>query len=119
MNPQLDLLPSTDEDLQLARDYHLVKVAAYIKDETKAMQKTKNAERVAKHRQKVKEAGLVPVAIPAEIADAIKTDGIDAWANKRATLSDEDKRLIALGRSVELLRGWRHSLVMWIISTSR
>lgn len=63
------------EDMHLAAEHKLVKVQAYIRDEKKAEKKSAVAERVAKHREKLKSEGLVQAAIPADIANSIKTAG--------------------------------------------
>lgn len=74
-------LDQAREDLVLARDHHLVKVQAYIRDDAKAAKKTAGAERVEKFREKQKAAGLVSVAIPKEVAEAVKATegGFAAW----------------------------------------
>jgi len=69
-----------EEDLHLAADHALIKVTAYIRDEDKARQRTKNAARVAKHREKVRDAGMVSPELAREYAkrgiDLIDTAGL-------------------------------------------
>lgn len=133
------------EDLHLASEHNLVRVDAYIKDETKAEKLTKNAERQKRFAEKQKASGLAKAFIPAEVAEAIKTveGGFPAWLEQQraaavasvqpeqapqaaaapaqpaaapaapapAQLTAEQERLIAVGRSVERLTGWRRWLV--------
>ena len=65
-----------NEIVHLAEEHGLIKVAAFISSNT-AKQRTKGAERVAKHRQKKKENGLVQVA---------KLNGIEPSAWLKYTL---------------------------------
>lgn len=130
-----------EEELHLAAEHRLVKVQAFIRDPAKAEKKTMGAERVEKHREKQKAAGLVQFAIPQEVAAAVKQTegGFTSWlaaqkaapvervveVEKRveveklvevpADLSGDQKRLIAIGRAVESATGWRRSLVRWLL----
>lgn len=124
------------EELHLAEEHALVPVRAFIKDPARAEKKSKGAERVAKHRAKQAEAGLVSLPIPKEAAEAIKATegGWHTWLALQKSpqldlqpaqpptpqpapkpepvrLTAEQERLIALGRRVEALRGWRRLLV--------
>lgn len=124
------------EDLHLAAEHALVKVTAYIKDETKAKAKTQNAQRVAKHRQKVRDAGFIAVPVPVEIADAVKQTegGFPAWLDRMkataaapqsiekivevrvpAELNTDQVRQIELGQRVENLIGWRRGVANWLL----
>lgn len=123
------------EDMHLAADHHLVKVQAYVRDDKKAEQKSKGAERVKKFREKLKAEGLVQLAVPAEIAEAVKATGGDmnVWLASRTTtkpadpvtvevvkeviktvpaaLTVQQQNDIAVGRAVAGLSGWRRWLV--------
>lgn len=118
------------EVLHLAAEHKLIPIHAFMRDERKADKKTATAARQDKHREKLKSAGLVQAAIPKSMADEIKATegGVDAWLAQRsvqtervvevekvievpADLSSDQKRLIALGRSVEASTGWRRSII--------
>ena len=73
------------EDDHLAREHGLVKVSAYVRDEQAAKKRTAVAERVKKSREKKREAGLVQAYLPAEVAEAIKAGGWDAWIAAQKT----------------------------------
>jgi hypothetical protein len=90
------------EDLHLAAHHHLVKVQAYIRDEKKAEKKTAIAERVAKHREKQRSAGLVSVAIPATVAEAIKKldGGFDAWLESQKVAPVEIEKVVEVVKEV-------------------
>lgn len=130
---------TAQEELHLAAEHHLVKVQAFIRDPKKAEKKTKGAERVAKHREKLKEAGLVQTSIPATIAQQIKETGdFDKWlsAQKIETvvekpiekivektveklipieLSAEQIELIELGKQVKKQTGIRAKLISFLM----
>lgn len=123
-----DIQPKLEENL-LARDFNLVKVSAYIKDEKKAKKKTATAERQERHRQKLKEAKLVKASIPEQAAAEIKAAGtFESWLETKKTIhveklpvyftvekiievpavfSSDELRLLSKGRAVESLTGWR------------
>jgi len=96
-----------------AAELGLVKRLAFVPD-AKAKGKSAGALRIAKHREKKKEAGLVPVDLPKEVADEIKQIGVPAFVDRikplaqqviiQPTSSDPDlTRLLELGRKLEKL----------------
>lgn len=117
------------EELHLAAEHKLVKVQAFVRNEVKAEKKTKTAERVQKFREGQKAAGLMQVAIPKEVAEAVKaTDGgftswlaaqktapieriVEVQKEVPAALTSDQLRLIAVGRAVESATGWRRSIL--------
>lgn len=68
------VIEQATEDAHLASEHSLIAVRAYIKDESKAAKKTKNAERQKRFAEKQAEAGLKKAFIPAEVADALKQE---------------------------------------------
>ena len=100
------------ENQHLAEQQGLQKTTAYIRPKP-VSERSAGAARVAKHRTRKKEQGIVQIDVPASIADAIKAAGsVDALAK---LLSDpmcsttglmEVTRLAKLGRKVEQLPSW-------------
>lgn len=101
-----------DQDQHLAEQHGLLKTTAYIRPKP-AIERSTGAARVAKHRAKKKEQGIVQIDVPVSLAAAIKSAGsIDALAK---LLSDpmcstiglnEVTRLATLGLKVEHLPSW-------------
>lgn len=102
-----------EEDLAVkAATIGLVRKVAFVPD-PKANVKSAGALRVERHRQKKKEAGLVPVDLPVEVASRIKEQGLQSLLDgldqkvgeviKPVPVSDADRTLIELGRKVERL----------------
>lgn len=74
-------MEENDEDIHLEAEHGLVKKTVYIRDNK---QRSSNAERVARHRQKKKEQGLVTVEVPQIAADAFREAGsFAAWYKAR------------------------------------
>ena len=110
---QIDL---DNENLHLAEQHGLQKTTAYIRPKP-ASDRSAGAARVAKHRTRKKEQGIVQIDVPASIADAIKAGSVDALAT---LLSDpifsttglvDVTRLAKLGRRVEQLPSW----IRWLM----
>lgn len=71
-----------DENKHLAEEHSLVKTMAYIRRNSEK-QRSANARRVAKHRQRKKGDGIVQVDLPISVALEIKAAGsYDAWIKK-------------------------------------
>ncbi len=71
-------MQQNDEDIHLEKEHGLIKKTVYVQDSKK--QRSSNAERVARYRQKEKEQGLVTVKVPQNAADAFKAAGsFTAW----------------------------------------
>ena len=67
-------------DAELANNYSLVAVRAYVKDDEKAKAKNKNAERQAKFVAEKNAQGLVKDYVPASIAAQVKeAGGWESW----------------------------------------
>jgi hypothetical protein len=67
-------------DAELANNYNLVAVRAYVKDDEKARAKNKNAERQAKFVAEKTAQGLVKDYVPASIAAQVKeAGGWESW----------------------------------------
>lgn len=68
-----------NETQHLENEHGLTKTVAYIQN-GKSKQRSAGAVRVARHREKKKEQGLVKIEVPASFADAIKKAGsFEAW----------------------------------------
>ena len=86
----------------LAEEHGLIKVAAFIHSNT-AKQRTKGAERVAKHRQQKKDSGLVQVDVPILFAEEIKTAGsFEVW--KKDLYHVPQQRLISINLALATYR---------------
>ena len=72
-----DLFDQNAEDARLREEHSLIPIRAYVRDPTAAKKKSATAERVAKMRERDKEAGLVMTKIPATVAQSIKDAGGD------------------------------------------
>lgn len=94
------------EELHLAAEHKLVKVQAFIRNEKKADKKTAGAERVEKHREKLKAAGLVSFAIPREVAEAAKNTegGFVSWLDAQKSMPVERvvERIVEVEKIVEV-----------------
>lgn len=67
-------------DSELANNYNLVAVRAYVKDDEKAKAKNKNAERQAKFVAEKTAQGLVKDYVPASISAQVKeAGGWESW----------------------------------------
>lgn len=143
-NTTRDLFDQAREDLHLAQEHSLIKVHAYVVDKEKAKQrsKSKNAERVARFREKQKAAGIAQITVPSTVAEAVKAaGGFSAWLVEQGGFvgplppvevvrevevpvevvrevprahSVEEVAVMELGRAVAGLSGWRRALVRLI-----
>lgn len=69
-------------DERLASEFSLVRVKSpvYMEDREEARKRTGNAERQARHRERLAEAGLVPTAVPADVLAQVRlAGGWPAW----------------------------------------
>lgn len=91
------------EEAHLAREHGLVKVSAYIKDASKAEKKTSNAARQERHREKLREAQLVQMPIPKEIAEAVKNTegGFPAWLEAQKAVPVQAERVVEVEKIIE------------------
>lgn len=76
-------------DERLNNEFDLVRVRApvYLLDKAAARQRSKGADRVAKHREKLAAEGLIPTSVPADLVAQVKAAGSwPAWleAQKKA-----------------------------------
>ena len=70
-------------EARLSAEFSLVRVHApvYIQDQKAARLRTANAARVALHRERQAEKGLIPTTAPAEVVAAVKAaGGWEPWA---------------------------------------
>jgi hypothetical protein len=105
----------------------------FVYDKALAATRSGTAARQAKHREKLKAQGLVNLQVPAEVADRLKAAGGD-WSALTSlppaapvpaptpaaaapmpvpapAQDGQEAHLIALGRKVAALTGWRARLV--------
>jgi len=77
------ITPETkEEETHLAEEHDLKKTIAFIRNNTDK-KRSSGAERVARHRQKKKDKGLVEVDVPIHIAEEIKRTGsFEAWSKQ-------------------------------------
>lgn len=95
------MLDQASEDLHLMRDHALVKTVAYIRDpEQAAKKRSAAAERMQRMRERKRQAGLVSVVVPAEVAERLQAGEMPAPAPSPA---------------VALPGGWRGRLVRWLL----
>lgn len=105
--PQSTVVDITErlETDHLAREHGLVPVKAFVKDPDAAKKRTGAADRMAKMRERQKEAGLVSTAIPADAAAAIKEKGWQAWLDaQRSAPPREVERVIEVEKPVEVIK---------------
>lgn len=101
----------------LAEEHGLVKTTAFIR-KLPANERSPGAERVARHRAKKRQAGIVSIDVPADVAEAIKAAGsaddlIQAIrASKSPAEAREERRLADVGRQTELLPTWLRWLLL-------
>lgn len=100
------------ETQHLAEQHGLRKTTAYIHQKP-ASERSAGAARVAKHRAKKKDKGIVQIDVPVSLAASIKSAGsVDALAKLLSdpmcstTGLNEVTRLAILGRKVEQLPSW-------------
>lgn len=104
------------EDDHLRDEHALVRVEAYVRDPDAAQRKkTGAAARMARMRERKKEAGLVAVELPAAIAEAIKAEGAERVLSAVVDAAPVDREAEAVGVRVLALRGWRAWLVRALI----
>ncbi len=111
LNEHLDARDEQREDDHLRDEHGLVRVSAYVRDPDAAKKKSGAAERMKRMRERKREAGLVAVELPAAIAEAIKTEGVERVLAGAVDAAPVDREAEALGMRVSQLRGWRGWLV--------
>lgn len=100
-DPVGDMLDQASEDLHLLQDHALIKTVAYIRDPDQAAKKrSAAAERMQRMRERKREAGLVTVEVPAEVAQRLQAGEVPAPAPAPA---------------VALPGGWRGRLLRWLL----
>lgn len=95
-------------------------VTAYVpKSQDAANQKKrKNAERQARHREKIKQAGVRQMLVPHAVADAvIQAGGWEPWlaTDPSMVLDEAQRRAAELGYRLQSRAGWRGALARWLI----
>lgn len=125
-----------EETRRLLRERGLVPRTAFIKDPATAKKKSKSAARVARFRDRQREAGLVQLTLPQAVAEAVKKAG--GWPAYEAALraaapqappavevprdsrspelSGQDRADLDLGRRVRTLAGLRGRAVRWLLA---
>lgn len=135
-------------EARLSAEFSLVRVHApvYIQDQKAARQRTANAERVALHRERQAEKGLVQAPMPAEVAAAVKAaGGWQSWADAQKTvvekivevvkevrvevvrevpvevvtaakLTDAEAHALQIGQRFERLTGWRRAIARRLLA---
>lgn len=82
-NPVVHDITDARREARLSAEFSLVRVHApvYIQDQKAAKLRTANASRVALHRERQAEKGLIPTTAPAEVVAAVKAaGGWEPWA---------------------------------------
>ncbi len=110
-------IDSDIESQHLAEQHGLMKTTAFIRHKP-ASERSAGAARVAKHRAKKKDQGIVQIDVPVSLATTIKsTSSVEALAtflsDPMSTTTDlkEVTRLASLGRKVERLPSW----IRWLM----
>lgn len=94
IQPAIEAAAIEKEDAHLAEHFNLVKVQAYVRDKKAAKKKTANAERQAKHAEKLKAEGLVKSYVPAPIGAAIReAGGFAAWFDAQKAVAPVVERV--------------------------
>ncbi|GIZ51082.1 hypothetical protein [Noviherbaspirillum aridicola] len=122
--PEPNRKARAEEEKHLSREHGLRRVRAYVAASGRKQERSPDAVRQKRMRDKRKEAGLVSAPIPQPVADAIRTEGsFDQWLAKQiatnteklrkslATIGSEQRRLIKLGQRVDATTGLRR----WIV----
>lgn len=80
-----DMFDQEADDAILRDQHSLIPIKAYMRDPKAAKKKSATAERVARMRERDKEAGLVMTKIPASVAQSIKEAGGDfnVWLDQQ------------------------------------
>jgi hypothetical protein len=113
LNEHMDARDEQREDDHLRDEHGLVRVSAYVRDPDAAKKKSGAAERMKRMRERKREAGLVAVELPAAIAEAIKTEGVERVLAVDAAPVDREAEELGL-RVIQLrgLRGWMVRVVL-------
>lgn len=99
-----------DEEKHLEEEHGLVKKTVFVREDQK--RKSQNAERVARHRQKKKEQGLVLVEVSQLAAEAFKEAGsFEEWYKKHWIQSD---LLIRYRTSLKFVEKFPRFIQKWI-----
>lgn len=104
-----------NENEHLASEHGLTKTTAYIRYNS-AKQRSSGAERVARHRARKKEKGLVQIDIPTPVADEIKAAGSFAtWMKQFRRYSPEQIKII--NESIQIAHRARrlHPWLRWLL----
>lgn len=116
--PSINIDVQTKSDSKhLAEEHGLVKTTAYIRKKS-GDERSPGAERVARHRAKNKQAGIVSIEVRADLAEAIKAAGSAddliqlIQAPKSPAEAREERRLADVGRQTELLPTWLRWLLL-------
>lgn len=100
-DPVGEMLDHASEDLHLMQDHSLVKTVAYVRDPAQAGKKrSAAAERMQRMRERKRQAGVVSVEVPAEVAARLQAGEVPAPVTVPA---------------VALPGGWRGRLVRWLL----
>lgn len=100
-----------DERAHLAQEHGLIKTTAYIPAKSEN-EKSANAKRVERYRQRKKEKGLIAVDLPLSVAEEIKAAGsFEGWMKQFHRISPD--KVKDINQHIHL--AWKvYSLPSWI-----
>ena len=127
-----------DEAKLLEFDLVRIRGPVYAWDKKKAEERTANAVRVAKHREKLAAEGLRQTAVPVSLLDEVKAaGGWQQWEAKKSAatapvvpttpekivervevpikLGNRDTESLSVGRRVQALTGWKAAMMKWLL----